>query len=287
MNLYWWKEIPNVGDVASEYVISKLSDEHIKWKEPQRKLLTYCKKTIKDLLKGKYNISSLGEFVYPWEKCLFAIGSILDYSNSKTICWGCGFREPYSKFRGGKVLAVRGKLSRNILNREDIPLGDPALLLPLLYTPKAIEQKEYIKIIPHYLDYNDIYNQYSNKYQIIDIRTKDVESFIDQITSSKYILSTSLHGLIIAHAYGIPALWIKKGPIASSGFKFYDYFSSVEIPKYEGFTNIEEILSKQSYIEKLFNENSDKSQINVSLKNIQHNLLKVAPFKLKDQFKSI
>lgn len=285
MNLYWWKEIPNVGDAASEYVVSKLSKERIKWKVPQRTLLMQLKQIIKSLLKGQFYIYSLSEFVYPWEKCLFAIGSILDYSNNKTICWGSGFREPHSKFHGGKVFAVRGKLSRKILtDKENIPLGDPALLLPLLYTPKIGEKKEFIKIIPHYLDYNNIHNQYSNKYEIVNIRTNNVEYFIDQITSSKYILSTSLHGLIIAHAYGIPALWIKKGPIASSSFKFYDYFSSVGIPQYEGFTNIEEILSSPSCIEELFNQNSDKSQINVSLKDLQQNLLKVAPFKLKDQF---
>lgn len=288
MNLYWWNDIPNVGDVASEYVISKLSDENIKWKEPQRTIPKYVKKTIKNILKGKFKISSLTEFVYPWEKCLFAIGSILDFANKKTICWGSGFREPYSKFRGGTVVAVRGKLSRDILpHHQEIPLGDPALLLPLLYKPKVENRQDFIKIIPHFLDYNDMYEQYSNKYKIIDIRTKNVESFIDQIVSSKFILSTSLHGLIIAHAYGIPALWIIKGSIASSGFKFYDYFSSVNIPQYNGFTNINEILSCHNNIEKLFEENADKSQINISLKELQHNLLRVAPFKLKSQYYNV
>ena len=46
------------------------------------------------------------------------------------------------------------------------------------------------------------------------------------------IFSTSLHGLIISHAYGIPAIWIKAGNIGTDGFKFKDYFSSVNIPYY-------------------------------------------------------
>ena len=40
---------------------------------------------------------------------------LLDYSNSKTIVWGSGFREEYSKFNGGEILSVRGKLSANKL----------------------------------------------------------------------------------------------------------------------------------------------------------------------------
>lgn len=287
MNIYWWNDKPNVGDAASEYIVRKLSYEPITWKKPQITLYTELKKTIAYLLKGKLYIPQFNGYVYPWQKCLFAVGSIMDYSNYKTICWGTGFREPHSKLRGGKVIAVRGKFSRDLLpNKKDIPLGDPALLLPLIYTPKAKDSKRLIKIVPHFEDYNDIYNLYKNKYNIIDIRTTNVESFIDEVISSKYILSTSLHGLIIAHAYGIPALWIKKGPIGSSEFKFLDYFSSVNIPLYEGFTNIEEILLNDESIEHLFQQNINKSQINASLYNIQQNLLRTAPFKLKSEYAS-
>ena len=128
---------------------------------------------------------------------------------------------------------------------------------------------------------------YNKQYNIIDIRTSNIEFFIDEIVSSKYILSTSLHGLIIAHAYGIPALWIKKGHIGSSEFKFHDYFSSVNIPLYEGFTNIEEILSNDENIEHLFQQNINKSQINAPLCDIQQTLLKAAPFKLRREYATI
>lgn len=65
-------------------------------------------------------------------------------------------------------------------------------------------------MVPHFMEYDEIFKEYGSRYDVIDIRTDDVESFIDQIIDSDYILSTSLHGIIIAHAYGIPALWIKK-----------------------------------------------------------------------------
>lgn len=285
MYLYWWKDIPNVGDAASEYLISKLSIESIQWKRPQITFWGETKKIIKNILEAKIYIPSIKGYVFPWEKCIMAIGSILDHANNKTICWGCGFREYKSKLKGGKVLAVRGKLSLNLLNiKEEIPIGDPALLLPLVYIPSKKQKTEFLKIIPHFTEYEEIKNLYSNKYTIIDIRTKDVESFIDEIVSSKYIISTSLHGVIIAHAFNIPALWIKKGYINSSDFKFYDYFSSVGITPYEGFKNIDEILSCTENIEKLFKQYSDKSKINVPIDTIQKQLLQVAPFKLKKQY---
>lgn len=87
-----------------------------------------------------------------------------------------------------------------------------------------------------------------------------------------------MHGLIISHAYGIPALWIKKGWINSSEFKFYDYFSSVGIPKYKGFSNIDEILLDNCSIENLFIRNKDLSLIHSNLQLIQDNLIKAFPF---------
>lgn len=67
-----------------------------------------------------------------------------------------------------------------------------------------------VGIVPHFVDYAFFFDNYADKYNIIDVRTNDVEGVIDQINESEYILSSSLHGIIIAHAYGIPALWIKK-----------------------------------------------------------------------------
>lgn len=286
MYLYWWKEIPNVGDAASEYLINKLSAERIKWKQPQITFIGEIKKVIKYLLKGELYIPTIKGYVFPWQKCIFAIGSILDFSNSKTICWGCGFREYNSKLKGGKVIAVRGKLSLDLLKiKDNIPMGDPALLLPLVYTPQIKNyKKDFLKIIPHFTEYEEMKKLYSDKYPVIDIRTKNIEAFINEIVSSKYILSTSLHGIIIAHAFNIPALWIKRGYINSSEFKFYDYFSAVDIKPYKGFENIDEILSSPNNIENLFKQNSDKSLINKSINVIQKQLLQVAPFKLKEQF---
>ena len=117
--LYWWKDIPNVGDVASKYVIEQLSDAKICWKKPQVTLWNELKKMAKGILvKKEFRIPNFVGYVYPWQKCLFGIGSILDFSNYKTIVWGSGFREYESVFHGGKIAAVRGYLSKDKLTKK-------------------------------------------------------------------------------------------------------------------------------------------------------------------------
>jgi pyruvyltransferase len=108
--------------------------------------------------------------------------------------------------------------------------GDPALLLPHVYFPK-IEKKFEIGIIPHYVDKNHsaIKKESQNKnIKIIDVQNKNIEQTICDIISCEIILSSSLHGLIVADAYSIPNFWIKmSNQIIGGNFKFHDYFLSV------------------------------------------------------------
>lgn len=283
IRLFWWREEPNFGDAASEYVIRNLFGKVV-WRQPQvtiRSVLGYLKNSIihgtpfkKIYIKG---------YVFPWQKALFGIGSILDLATYKTLVWGSGFREEDSKLKGGKVYAVRGKLSLSKVPANhrvgSVALGDPALLLPIVYQPKKTNLYE-VSIIPHFVDYDYFYQKYSSRYHIIDVRTDDVEKVIDEICSSQYVLSSSLHGVIIAQAYGIPVLWIKHGWIKSSDFKFKDYFSGVDIPEYDGLTNYDNILSDESFLKKTFYEYQKYYHIK-DLKSIQQKLINSFPLKKK------
>jgi pyruvyltransferase len=59
----------------------------------------------------------------------------------------------------------------------------------------------------------------------IDIRTDDYRKFIDELCSCEKIISSSLHGIILAEAYGIPAVFLGEKR-DSEMFKYYDWYIS-------------------------------------------------------------
>lgn len=289
INLYWWNGIPNIGDIASRYLIEHLSPVPVKWKNPNWNIGYEVKSLIKLLLHRKVNIPHLKNLILPGQRCIFGIGSILDFANKQTVVWGSGYREYTSVFHYCDIRAVRGLLSKAKLPSDkykNVAIGDPALLLPVVYKPRNNTVKNLLTIIPHYADYDFFSENYSDRFNILDVRTNDVEKFIDSIVSSQYILSSSLHGLIISQAYNVPAIWIKKNYIYSSDFKFHDYFSSVNIQNYSAFTDIDCILQSAESIDTFFKKNSDLSLIKINLNEIQAKLLSSAPFKLNDKYNS-
>ena len=281
INLVYWSE-DNFGDALSPLLIEELSGETTQLKG------AYIKK-MRRFLKGVLYLSTqaISTILFPWQSNVLAVGSVITCGNKRSKVWGSGFMSDSGKFNGGNIFAVRGPYTADRLVKQGFPkceiYGDPALLLPLWLNP-AKEKKYKLGIVPHWKETASFIADYGEKYKIIDLRTKDVDKVVEDITSCHYILSTSLHGLIVAHAYHIPALWIKKGYIETDGFKFADYFSSVNITPYIGFENIDEILGSGDKWLSLFESNSDKSLVNVSLLKIQKDLLSTAPFPLKKKY---
>ncbi|MHA7943017.1 polysaccharide pyruvyl transferase family protein [Formosa sp. 3Alg 14/1] len=287
MRAFWYCDIPNFGDILNPYIAKKKFSTELKYNH-YYSLLYYYRVLFSNLRRTKkVKLPSRQVIAYPWQPVLFGIGSILDYANGQTIVWGSGFREFDSKFLTGepvKILAVRGELTKKRLSeigynsKSDIAIGDPALLMPLIYSsPAKKTSQNKIGIVPHYSEYDYFVETYGDSYEIINMINENVEEVIDLINSCEYILSTSLHGIIIAHAYNVPALWIKNSNIGTGKFKFHDYFSSVGIPFYDGFTNFNEVLKSQENVITFFNNNKDKSSIKTSLKEIQDNLINTFP----------
>ncbi len=163
-------------------------------------------------------------------------GSIITESNENSIICGAGFANYHDTIDSDKCKAihsVRGELTRERLGlSEETPVGDPALLMPFFYIPKPVlgEQKREMGVIPHWKDVELLMETYPDYYIINPL--KPAKEVIDDILSCKKIISSSLHGLILADAYHVPNMFIKTGiDIGGDGFKFDDYYSTTDIPK--------------------------------------------------------
>ena len=278
INLFYYKSKPNIGDAISPFIVSSICKREICYKSPKLTFYRYIIQLLKSIIYGK---SINKNYIFPFQKCLLSVGSILDYSNSRCIIWGSGFRNYNSKYSGGEIFAVRGYLSRNKLPSKyrNVPVGDPAILLPLFIRPHNSSHYNKVALVPHYYDYDDFNRNYSAEYDILDVRTTNIQDFVNNLTSYVCILSSSLHGLIIAHTYGIPAIWIKKNNINSDEFKFHDYFSSVEIPQYNGFTDVDGILKDSNSWKAFFENHKDFSLPRVKITGLYNTLLDSFPFK--------
>lgn len=168
------------------------------------------------------------------------IGSILTfYDLNHTVVWGSGIlnSNEVDKIRGipDKVCAVRGPRTRNELLKKGIHCpevyGDPALLMPRFYQP-VIGSHYSLGIIPHFGDIkkDDVRRLISDpRIKLIKVRDYDKwTDFIDEICSCDFVISSSLHGLIIAEAYGIPSQWVEFGTYVDGWeFKYYDFYESI------------------------------------------------------------
>lgn len=206
INAYWWKERVNFGDLITPALLKS------------------------------YGLTP--RFEKPAMADLVSTGSVLQQlpSTFSGIVLGSGLIEdrtlslPHARF-----LAVRGELSRDRSGApSDTVLGDPGLLSGRLLSQKAPKKKHSLGLIPHYSDKDDPALQQWLLKQAQTVHLIDVERqphvVINDIAQCNSIVSSSLHGIIAAHALGIPAMWLKISDRLKGGdFKFRDYASSLSM----------------------------------------------------------
>jgi len=286
-NLIYWQG-QNFGDALSPMLIEELSGTAVQYKSWDPSPINRIKRVISTVM--RFRFSELNNILWPSEHSIIAVGSVIRWGNPKSQIWGSGFMNEDDPFGGGTVHAVRGRLTAQKLQEAGQQrcevFGDPALLLPL-WIPAGTKKKHKLGIIPHWKEVELFKNITDNQFNIIDLRSSEIHRIIGEICDCSHILSSSLHGLIVAHAYGIPALWVKAGDIDTDGFKFRDYFSSVNIPFYDGFQQLDKIFESEQASMSLFKDHADKANIQVDLEKIQDQLLKAFPVPLKGRYQNI
>ena len=176
--------------------------------------------------------------IYDTDPYYLVVGSIINpkWARSNSIIWGSGIIDKtQTAQKGATFLAVRGPETHKYITKSghSCPeiFGDPGLLLPYFFKPST-EIKYKVGIIPHYID-NHFFKK-SEEFKIIDLTKPDIEDTVRQICNCEFIVSSSLHGVIVSQAYGIPAVWVKfSNKLSGDGIKFRDYFLSVGIKPYE------------------------------------------------------
>jgi pyruvyltransferase len=175
----------------------------------------------------------------PREAHIVGIGSILSNvsSNYTGYIWTTGTARPNETktLPSAKLVSVRGKHSRTIASggNPEGPVGDGGLLMSRVYgqASPSDARKYALGIIPHVVDYSAVkgISGLNNDPRVLIINLEDsVDVVTRQIKNCQRVLSSSLHGLIVADSFRIPNHRFTvstSNQIIGGSYKFNDYYS--------------------------------------------------------------
>ena len=167
-------------------------------------------------------------------------GSLIHAVSEDCICCGLGLIKsdtpPNRQLK--HVISVRGPLTiyhcMPMLPRKKILMGDPGILAGDVFSSELKNVSANggkIGVIPHYADKAHGWKIKSVEYpiQIIDIQRPPVD-VLSNIKQCCHVYSSSLHGIIFAHALNVPATWVEfSNEVIGDGLKFYDYYLSLGV----------------------------------------------------------
>jgi hypothetical protein len=279
MKAYWWRgddgpkgpKTNNFGDRITAYVLNQLGLTN-EWAEPE-------------------------------DAELILVGSILEqlpHDWSGTIC-GAGKLHERSRIHlsDARVFALRGKLTLagvTGLGGQKPVLGDPGLLVS--HWVRQPVAKYDLGVVPHWSD-KELAGRYSYGH-VID-PTQTVQKVVEEIAACKRIVSSSLHGCIVADAFGIPRRAEMPSTPASADkllphedsknggdFKFRDYASVFDGDPHFG----EMWLAPRHRVEEiqrdLFNAITTATGIDLSTENRRHpQVSMLVPFRDDGEHRSV
>lgn len=209
LKLHWWKAEPNFGDAINPLIVGHVARRVV-------------------------------EHASPRKADMFAIGSLLQVvkrthkearnSGEKLCVWGTGLLNPifgHNFLDNVELALVRGPVTAALLKCEMTQFGDPGLLINVALPFEGTRQDR-IGIVPHLSLMEDpallALAASDSAYLLIDPRGDAAEVCL-QIASCAHVFASSLHGLIMADAYGVPNTWIT--PKGQSWLKYLDYAASI------------------------------------------------------------
>ncbi|VUS63839.1 polysaccharide pyruvyl transferase family protein [Klebsiella spallanzanii] len=236
------------GDIRRPILPKKVNLIYWKTRSGKDNVGDLLSKVVFDFMLAEYNLKN------SWLNKTYrmtAIGSVIQTIQKDTCIWGSGLLtashiNELNRAAKLDIRAVRGPETKRVLERYGYSVpevyGDPGILLPDFFSPGAKKIKDFV-IVPHFTREKN-YQKFSN---VISTLTTDWRDFIEQLVNSKLVISSSLHGIILAEAYGIPAIMLND--IEYDKFKYNDYYESTGRKTYNIVDNIEDAL-KLNCVEK-------------------------------------
>lgn len=207
IRLHWSRSKPNFGDWLSPALCEVLSGRRVEYAPAER-------------------------------ADLFAVGSLFDriprrWLGRRVDVWGTGSIAPGKPRRSRhRYHALRGPLTAGLLLGQEVAaLGDPGLLAELLLPPQPVAKRHTLGIVPHYKDAGlpavaELAGHFPSSL-VIDV-FESPELVISRIRSCHYVVSSSLHGIVVAHGLGIPAAWMElSDAVRGGGWKFRDHYAAL------------------------------------------------------------
>lgn len=197
---FWWDGHPNFGDMLTPWLLPRYGIVPV-YREPRVARLI--------------GVGSLIEFVDR------------DFAGA---LWGTGLmRDIAHPLPNATMLALRGPLTAERLGATVEPTyGDPGILVARHIAPPPPDGR--IAVVPH--GHHRDNQRLAGMVRSADARVVNVHQgaarAVREIAAARAVVTTSLHGLITADSYGIPAVWTTLDPPLTGGdFKFRDYEATV------------------------------------------------------------
>ncbi len=206
--LHWWKAVPNLGDALSALVVALLSGRSVAHAGPAGADL-FAIGSILQVVRRRYN-APRPDGVRPW-------------------IWGNGllYSVPLGFLANVLVALLRGPVTAALLGLKPRRFGDSGLLAGGLLGQQP-PQDDRIGLVPHHKQAGtpEIRALLQREPALCLIHPGgDALDVCRQIAGCRHVIASSLHGLAVADACGVPSTWLSPG--GESHLKYDDYAASV------------------------------------------------------------
>ncbi|WP_426323437.1 polysaccharide pyruvyl transferase family protein [Microbacterium sp. E-13] len=201
VSAYWWDGHPNFGDDLTPWLLPA------------------------------YGVVPVHRM--PQHAQLAGVGSVLEFlpPDFRGAVWGSGLmNDAPHPLPQAHVLAVRGPLTRDRIEATgEVAFGDPGLLVSRRTRRPKVRWE--VGFVPH--GHHRAHAGLAALAaatpgaRIVNVHQSGRRA-VREIAACRLIVTTSLHGLVTADSFGIPAVWMTlEPPLGGGDFKFRDYEAAV------------------------------------------------------------